>query len=511
MKPPKIRRWRTGCPRPRRVPATVRAPLSWGVWSVALVLFVFAADLRAELRIGAAAVDITPPLPVALSGQFYLRLAREIESPVTASVVVLEKTDESGKPTDQAVMVACDLVAIREGVIDQVREAVAERGLEGLDPAKLFLSATHTHTAPVMREDAYPIPEEGVTQPSEFVALLAERVADATETAWKSREAGSVGWGLGHAVVAYNRRAIYLDGSARMYGTTSSANFKGLEGYEDHGVEVLFFWQGEEENPAAIAVNVACPAQVVEGRRNVNADYWHQVREDLAKTFGDEVVVLGWVGAAGDQVPRPMVRKQAEQRMLDARGLSRIEEASRRIVRAVEDAWTAAKDDRRSDPPLEHRVTELTLPKRMVKEEEVASAQAEIEKLRSGTPDEIQKNMKRWLWHQKTVDRFAEQDGDPDLPMEMHAIRLGDVALCTNRFELFTEYGMRIKGRSPALQTFVIQLCGPGSYLATAEAEAGGSYSAIVNSCLVGPEGGGVLVDETLGILEGMWPKPESE
>ncbi|MCB1088411.1 MAG: hypothetical protein KDM63_15285, partial [Verrucomicrobiae bacterium] len=192
-----------------------------------------AIPLRAELRIGAAEVDITPPLPVALSGQFHLRLAEKVESPVTASVLVLEKTDESGKPSDQAVMVACDLVAIREGVIDRVREAVAERGLEGLDPAKLFLSATHTHTAPVMREDAYPIPREGVTQPSEFVALLAERVADATETAWNSREAGAVGWGLGHAVVAYNRRAIYLDGSARMYGTTSSANFKGLEGYED--------------------------------------------------------------------------------------------------------------------------------------------------------------------------------------------------------------------------------------------------------------------------------------
>ncbi|MCB1237082.1 MAG: hypothetical protein KDM91_18585, partial [Verrucomicrobiae bacterium] len=155
--------------------------------------------------------------------------------------------------------------------------------------------------------------------------------------------------------------------------------------------------------------------------------------------------------------------------------------------------------------------TELSLPKRMVNEKEVASAKGEIEKLRSGTPEEIRKNMKRWLWHQKTVDRFAEQDADPSLPMEMHVIRLGDIALCTNRFELFTEYGMRIKGRSPALQTFVIQLCGPGSYLATDEAEEGGSYSAIVNSCLVGPEGGGVLVDETVSLLEGMWPKPKAD
>jgi len=290
-----------------------------------------------------------------------------------------------------------------------------------------------------------------------------------------------------------------------MYGTTSSANFKGIEGYEDHGVEVLFFWQGGEENPVAVAVNVACPAQVVEGRENVNADYWHYVRVGLAEKFGDEVVVLGWVGAAGDQAPRPMFRKKAENRMIEARGLSQLEEVSRRIVRAVEDAWSVAKEDRHADPPFEHRVAELTLPKRMVTDEEVASAKAEIEKLRSGTPEEIQKNMKRWLWQQQTVDRHAEQIDDPVLPMEMHAIRIGDIAICTNRFELFTEYGMRIKGRSPALQTFVIQLCGPGSYLATADAEAGGSYSAIVNSCLIGPDGGQVLVDESVKAIEGMW------
>jgi len=444
-------------------------------------------------------------LPVALSGQFHLRLAQKIETPVTASVVVLEKTDETGKSIDQAIMVACDLVAIREGIIDLVREAVAARNLEGLDPAKIFLSATHTHTAPVMRENAYPIPKEGVTQPSEFVALLSDKVATAIESAWNSRKAGAAGWGLGHAVVAHNRRATYLDGSAEMYGTTSSANFKGIEGYEDHGVEVLFFWQGGEENPVAVAVNVACPAQVVEGRENVNADYWHYVRAGLAEKFGDEVVVLGWVGAAGDQVPRPMFRKKAENRMIEARGLSQLEEVSRRIVRAVEDAWSVAKEDRHADPPFEHRVAELTLPKRMVTDEEVASAKSEIEKLRSGTPEEIQKNMKRWLWQQQTVDRHAEQIDDPVLPMEMHAIRIGDIAICTNRFELFTEYGMRIKGRSPALQTFVIQLCGPGSYLATADAEAGGSYSAIVNSCLIGPDGGQVLVDESVKAIEGMW------
>jgi hypothetical protein len=91
--------------------------------------------------------------------------------------------------------------------------------------------------------------------------------------------------------------------------------------------------------------------------------------------------------------------------------------------------------------------------------------------------------------------------------MELHVIRLGDVAIATNPFELFTEYGIRMKARSPALQTFVIQLAGPGSYLPTAFAVQGGGYSAIVQSSKVGPEGGDVLVERTVEQINALWPR----
>jgi hypothetical protein len=63
----------------------------------------------------------------------------------------------------------------------------------------------------------------------------------------------------------------------------------------------------------------------------------------------------------------------------------------------------------------------------------------------------------------------------------------------------------RIKARSKAVQTFVVQLVGPGTYLPTEKAIRGGHYSAIVHSSLVGPEGGNVLVDRTLNIIKSLW------
>src|SRR5688500_16295189 len=117
----------------------------------------------AELHIGAASVSITPKEPVALSGQMHTRIARNVESEVTATALALESR-QGDQSLDQAIMVACDLVAIREGIIEKVRERVKER-LPGFDVSKLLLSATHTHTAPVTEQGAYELPKEGIMQP----------------------------------------------------------------------------------------------------------------------------------------------------------------------------------------------------------------------------------------------------------------------------------------------------------------------------------------------------------
>ncbi|MCA9007088.1 MAG: hypothetical protein KDA70_17570, partial [Planctomycetaceae bacterium] len=63
----------------------------------------------------------------------------------------------------------------------------------------------------------------------------------------------------------------------------------------------------------------------------------------------------------------------------------------------------------------------------------------------------------------------------------------------------------------PALQTFIIQLCGPGSYVPNARAVRGGSYSAIIESNNVGPQGGQVLTEETLKSINGQFKKSASD
>ena len=466
-----------------------------------------AETLAEELLLGTAIVDITPAEPVAVSGQFHLRIARKVESSVTANVIALESRRE-GAPVDLAIMVSCDLLYIPTEVLELVRKAVRAR-LEDLDTTKLFLSGTHTHTAPTLMPDKYPIPKQGVIQVRQYTAFLAERIAEAVARAWNKRNPASITWGLSHAVVAFNRRAVYADGHAQMYGKTNVPDFRNLEGYEDHDVDTMFFWN-DSGKLAAVVVNVACPSQEVEGRSTVNADFWHPVREILRQKYGRQLCVMGWTGASGDQSPHLMYRKAADERMRKLRGLNRLDEIARRIVRAVDEAYEVVKNDRHTDVPLIHKVETIEMPMRLVTEAEYAEAKAQVKKaadLIAQNPEAAARQQRRMKWYGRTVERFEKQKTDPNprYEMELHVLRIGDAAICTNSFELFTDYGIRIKARSKAVQTFVVQLAGPGTYLPTEKAVRGGHYSAVVHSSLVGPKGGDVLVDRTVNLINSLW------
>jgi hypothetical protein len=99
--------------------------------------------------------------------------------------------------------------------------------------------------------------------------------------------------------------------------------------------------------------------------------------------------------------------------------------------------------------------------------------------------------------------RHEEQKRRRSYPTEVHAIRLGETVLVTNPFELYQEFGLRMKARSRAEQTFVAQLaCGYGGYLPSEIAVAGGGYGAVVASGEVGPEGGTRLVEQSLALVD---------
>ena len=436
---------------------------------------------KAELWIGAATADITPKPPVALTGFQSVRITRTIQSPLTANVLALESR-QGDRVVDQAILVSCDLCVIRPGIQEGFRKHVAAR-LPGFDINKLFLAATHTHSAPVMVQDQYDEKDYGdAMQPKDYVPFLYERMADAVVKAWESRAAGAVAWGLGHAVVGHNRRVVYADGHAQMLGNTndpSSATSRATRTTPSTSSASTTTGSGSRRRPSRWPARRRCP----KARPSSAPISGTTRRELLRQRYGKELCVLGFCAPAGDQCPHlslsqeersphgsasrpdadPGVGPPHRRRVLRRRRRDRQGHPRRRAAGPPGPAGRSADADRHRRR-IRHRQEGL----RRHRCQEGARQAGCV------GPATVRGHL--------PALRGPAEGPKPVYPMELHVLRLGDVAIATNPFELYVDYGVQIEARSAAEQTILIQLAATGQedayYVPTPRAVEAGELTA---------------------------------
>ena len=493
-----------------------------------------------SINMGWAEVDITPEkgTKIGLAGQFFERITDEVESKITVTAFAVE----SG--ADKMVICSCDLVAVDRNMHRLVKAKVEKIHPELKD--KIITNAIHTHTSYVYKRTFIDsnsslsvlnrmLPEgveykplvssEKMLDPEIALNFLVDKISEAICKAWETRADGYYANAFGRAVVGMNRRVCYDDGSAKMWGDTNLANFEELEAGNDSGIEIIYTCDKNKELNGVIA-NIACPAQVVEHRSFISSDYWGKVKENLRKHFGKNVFVLALCSAAGDLAPRDLIRwvnpetpiddpnihrenyieRRADPSMFDISGLKVV---GRRISNELISVYEELnKNSLKNDGILKHETINITLPLRRVSIAEYNDAVEKIENYiekNKGKTMTFDDNAKMHIYA-GTIARYEFQQKVNTFDEEIHIIRFGDIAIATNPFELFLNYGNKIRARSRAKQTFLIQLCcGADGYLPTEKAEKGSHYSAYVSSGYAGHEGGDLLVRETLEHINDMF------
>ncbi|MDP6746348.1 MAG: hypothetical protein QGH37_04875 [Candidatus Poribacteria bacterium] len=439
------------------------------------------------LEIGWASQDMTPVRPAMIQGQKHRRVGSQAMDPLMVTAMALRDP----RSDDCVVMISCDLVAISRSMLDSVRSQLSAQ-LPDLPADKVVMNGTHTHTSLVTEEGSYTHPGDGVMTPSECETWVVKHAVQAGVEAWQSRRPGQIGRAFGHAVVGHNRYAAYTGGQAQMYGATNREDFTGISGYEDHSLDMLFTWL-PEGNLSGVALAIPCPAQVDEGLTVFSADFWHEIRLDLRQRLGQDLQVLPLCAAAGDQSPHFLLYRREEAEMRERHGLTERQEIAVRVGMAVERALQSIRPE--IDPvSFRHQTVKAELTPVSIDRQQCDWALSELERCQDNTdPDS-------W-WPrrlQQVVDCFNGVEPLSSMPVELHFIRLGDAVIATNPFELFIDYSHRIKARSPAAQTIVVQLAGHGFYLPTERALKAGGYGANPVVCPVGHQGGGELVNTTL-------------
>ena len=488
-----------------------------------------------KIVVGWAEESITPEKKIALAGQFAERISEYVETPITVTALAIESGGE------QMILCSCDLVSIGENLMRDVREKIARENAE-IDVDGIIISAIHTHSSHTYARDAKAnaaafsgmqrildsfLPKEKQYQAKvsakgedfmdseESLAFLTERIAKAILNAWDNRKPARYATGFGRAAIGMCRRVCYSDGSAKMWGDTNSASFTELEGGNDSGIEMLFFYD-ENKKLTGVVANVACPAQVLEHRMFISSDYWGKVKLLLREKYGEDIFVLGLCSAAGDQCPRDLIRwvnpeepiddpnierkdyieRNADPSMFDIKGSLLV---GKRIVNEIEMALEEVEETY-DEAILKHEKLTVDLPFRRVTPKEYEEAVRAMREYSERVVDHVnfEDNAKMHI-HTGTILRYEQQHTKDIESVEVHIARLGNIAIATNPFELFLDYGNQIRARSRARQTILIQLaCGAKGYLPTEKAEKGSHYSAYVSSGSVGHEGGEMLVRKTI-------------
>lgn len=246
-----------------------------------------AADISAPSdkfrSVGAAKIDITPNYPIRLTGY----AARKTESEGVAEHIFARALAIGTDPEKPAVLITVDNC----GVPGVVRAEVVARlhQEQHLDPSRLAICSTHTHSAPQLigfapNLLAGPLPPDQLARLQRYTRELTDALVIVATDALAARQPARLSRGLTQAGFAANRRT------------------KG--GPVDHDLPALVV-----TDPAghlrAVFVSYACHCTTVTGEFNqICGDWAGYAAEDLEAEHPGATVLVG-LGCAGDANPNP--------------------------------------------------------------------------------------------------------------------------------------------------------------------------------------------------------------
>ncbi|MFM8274193.1 MAG: neutral/alkaline non-lysosomal ceramidase N-terminal domain-containing protein, partial [Gemmata sp.] len=261
------------------------------VCSLGFLAPVSAADAPAlGYKAGAASKVITPAEPVWMAG--YASRTKPAEGKIHdlyAKALCIE--DAAGK---RLVLVTTDLIGIPRTLGAAVAAEAEKR--YGIKRDEIILSASHTHSGPVIREnliDMYPLTKEDAEKVGVYTKQLQADLIDLIAACVKNLQPAALKHGTGKATFAVNRR------QATDKGVINGSN---PAGPVDHSVPVLIA-EGNGGKPLAVVFGYAC----------------HNTTIDLLKWCGDYAgfaqiavekahpgaVAMFWTGCGADANPLP--------------------------------------------------------------------------------------------------------------------------------------------------------------------------------------------------------------
>jgi len=448
------------------------------------MLFALSANLAfsAGLNIGTASVRITPPMGTPIAGYYYERGAEGVHDDLYAKTILVEK---NGK---KLAIISCDIIEITAELAAEVRQ-LAEKST-GIPADHIMISATHSHTGPVILSSTNMYATEGTMGDllRGYMKELPGKITESIILANQRTKPALLFFGSGHEeTISFNRRFFMTDGTVGWNPGKLNPKIIKPAGPIDPEVGVLYA-ESSNGKPLSTYVNFALHLDIT-GGLDFSADMPYTLSKILGGLKGEDMVTLFGQGCCGN-INHINVKSGKPQK-----GHAEAERIGTVLAGEVIKTYTRLKPI--EVDKIQARSTIVKLPLAEFSADEVTSAREITQKFgeRGAAPFLDMVNAF------KIVD-VSERKGKP-IDAEIQVFTMGDFAMVSLPGEVFVELGIYVKERSPYANTMVLELTnGSVDYIPDSKAFVEGNYEPISARCA--PGSGEILVERVLEILNDM-------
>lgn len=436
--------------------------------------------LAVDVKIGAAAVKITPPPGTPMSGYYYERGAVNVHDDLYSKAMVIENNGV------KVAIVSCDLSRINAGIVSIVRALIQKS--TGIAVDHIMIGATHTHTGPVIldKDNKDKLREVSNALLDNYITKLPSLIEESVIKANNALAPANLFIGLGQeASISFNRRYYMTDGSVGWNPGKLNPNIIKPAGPIDPDVFVLY---AETPDGKAIStyVNFALHLDNV-GGTEISADLPYTMSVILGKMKDPEMVSIFSQGCSGN-INHFNVKDSGRQTShAEAQRLGTV--LSGEIIKT----YTRLDTVDIGNISIKREIVKLPLaevsPDEIIKARQIAGTY--------GKPNAAP--FMELVNASKILDVYGRKGKPIDAEVQVFAI--GDeMAIVSLPGEIFTELGMYIKDRSPYRHTIIVELAnGAIGYVPDRKAYVEGAYEPVSSRCA--PGSGEILAGKALALL----------
>ncbi len=425
----------------------------------------------ADLKVGAAAVNLQSDPDMPLAGYLESRFTKEQEGELRATAVVIEKPGVA-----KVAIVECDVLWVTKEIVDA---AVAEiEKTTAIPAANILVNATHTHHAPGTA------PAHLFGASAKFAEEVRRGIVKCVQEADARCVSAALHFQLGEEhTVGENSRLLLPDGCITWLNPAGEAGLKVQPtGPFDPQLPVLDFRSGDGRSVAVIFNHSTHTIGTRSGKDVRSPGFYGLAAQEMEREFGGIYSFLE--GASGSTH--------------NVRGIP-VPEAIDRIKAAVSKARSQAA------PQPVAKIAALKRP--FVFKVRTFDENAEAAKVRkyartyaAASADRIEQ-----------LFAAARERLRPEMGSErttwLQVVALGDIAIVGIPAEYFTGLGLDIKKRSPFKQTIIAELANDWiGYLPDKQGHELGGYQAWTGlHSFAEPGTGERVADEVVKMLEEVW------